>query len=300
MLGINYLVTLLFTLAALKKIGGAAPGKTVSVPQFPPEEIGITKEIGGPSTEYTYEDFIHRPGSWDDRDLDSLAVANKKWAERTWSEAPDYFKANELGHAPKILWIGCSDARVPASELFGEVPGSIFVHRNIANMVVHTDCSCMSVLQYAVDVLKVKHIVVCGHYDCGGVKAAMDNLQVPSPLEDWLKNIKDTFRLHKGEILAIPDKIGRQHRLVELNAIEQAINIYKIAHIQKARNNSRKKEKEIMRYMQSASKPGRLPFTEPQVHAYAFDPMTGLLKKLNMMEHIQNHLSELSKVYNVY
>ena len=136
-------------------------------------------------------------------------------------EQPEFFQELKKGHAPKILWIGCSDARVPANEIIGEPPGSVFVHRNIANMVGNTDFSCMSVIQFAVDVLKVKHIIVCGHYDCGGIRAAMESVDHKSPLENWLRNIRDIYRLHMDELNAIPDTIQRQRRLVELNVIEQ-------------------------------------------------------------------------------
>jgi len=134
---------------------------------------------------------------------------------------PGFFAELSRGHAPKILWIGCSDARVPANEIIGEPPGSVFVHRNVANMVVNTDVNCMSVLQYAVDVLKVKHIIVCGHYECGGVRAALEPIDHGSPLENWLRNIRDTYRLHKDELNGVADLRDRQRRLVELNVQEQ-------------------------------------------------------------------------------
>ena len=131
----------------------------------------------------TPEEYFNRPGPWDDPNLDNLLVANKKWSSRIKQTEPEFFEAIKLGHAPRILWIGCSDARVPANEIIGEPPGSVFVHRNIANCVVNTDFNCLSVIQYAVDVLKVKHIIVCGHYDCGGVKAALEQIDHKSPLE---------------------------------------------------------------------------------------------------------------------
>ena len=145
------------------------------------------------------------------------------------SNNPNFFSEHKIGHAPKILWIGCSDARVPANEIIDQKPGSVFVHRNIANQVVNTDFNCMSVLQYAVDVLHVKHIIVCGHYDCGGVKASLQNADHRAPLENWLRNIRDTYRLHKGELDAIKDPQARQRKLVELNVEEQCINVFKTA-----------------------------------------------------------------------
>lgn len=169
------------------------------------------------------ESFFHRSGPWDCKDLGTLMEANRAWASRMARDSPGFFDDIKKGHAPKILWIGCSDARVPANEVIGEPPGSVFVHRNIANQVPNTDVNCMSVIQYAVDVLKVKHIVVCGHYDCGGIRAATELVDHSSPLENWLRNIRDTYRLHKTELDAISDMKQRQRRLVELNVIEQVV-----------------------------------------------------------------------------
>jgi carbonic anhydrase len=176
-------------------------------------------------------DFFNRPGPWDDKDLKSLMNANKMWAKRMAEDQPGFFDEIKKGHAPKILWIGCSDARVPANEVIGEPPGSVFVHRNVANMVLSTDFNCMSVVQYAVDVLKVKHIIVCGHYDCGGVRAALEPVDHHSPLENWLRNIRDTYRLHNDELNAIPVLRDRQRRLVELNVIEQVLNALMVADV---------------------------------------------------------------------
>ena len=181
---------------------------------------------GTPKCNQTYfstvpEDFQNRPGPWDEEDLGSLLDANKKWASRMHAEKPQFFEDIKKGHSPKILWIGCSDARVPANEIIGEPPGSVFVHRNIANCVVNTDFNCMSVIQYAIDVLKVKHIIVCGHYDCGGIRASLELVDHKSPLENWLRNIRDTARLHKKELHAITDTHLRQRKMVEVNVIEQ-------------------------------------------------------------------------------
>lgn len=167
------------------------------------------------------KEYFNRKGPWDEKDLSSLLHANKAWAQRMVKEEPDFFEEIKRGHAPKILWIGCSDARVPANEIIGQPPGAVFVHRNIANMVGNTDFNCMSVIQYAVDILEVKHIIVCGHYDCGGVKAALETVDHRSPLENWLRNIRDTYRLHREELNGITDLVMRQRRLVELNVIEQ-------------------------------------------------------------------------------
>jgi carbonic anhydrase len=171
-------------------------------------------------------DYFNRPGIWDDKNLGTLLDANKAWKQRMVHQQPDFFKEIKKGHAPKILWIGCSDARVPANEIIGEPPGSVFIHRNIANMVVNTDFNVMSVIQFAVTVLKVKHIIVCGHYDCGGIKASLTTNDYASPLCNWLRNIRDTYRLHRDELNRIEDMRLRQRRLVELNVVEQVSKIF--------------------------------------------------------------------------
>ena len=170
-------------------------------------------------------------------DIQHLIDANKTWSEdnREW-----FAENGDKKHSPDYLWIGCSDARVPANQMVGQDAGKIFVHRNIANQVVSSDMNSRSVLQYAVSVLKVPHIVVCGHYDCGGVRAAMgrahfDSRDLGSPLEDWLMNIRDVSRLHKAELDAIHDEEAKHRRLVELNVIEQCLNIYKSGVVQRRR-----------------------------------------------------------------
>lgn len=152
--------------------------------------------------------------------IDKLLLENKAWAQERLEENPDYFKKLAAIQTPEYLWIGCSDSRVPANEVTGTAPGEIFVHRNIANMVVHTDINLLSVLTYAVDVLEVKHIIVCGHYGCGGVKAAMGNDYLPL-INNWLRNIKDVYKSNRAELNAIEDKEQQFDRLVELNVLEQ-------------------------------------------------------------------------------
>lgn len=158
---------------------------------------------------------------------------NEKWVAEKLALSPDYFKELSKDQSPEFLYIGCSDSRVTAEELMGIQPGQAFIHRNIANMVISIDLNVMSVLHYAVEVLKVNQIVVCGHYNCGGVKAAMqaNDLGVLNP---WLRNIRDVFRLHKDELNAITDEEKRYDRLVELNVQEQCINVIKTAEVQKA------------------------------------------------------------------
>ncbi|MFY8026280.1 MAG: carbonic anhydrase [Sediminibacterium sp.] len=162
-----------------------------------------------------------------------LLLENKAWAQEKLADDPDYF--NRLVHvqSPDFLWIGCSDSRVPANEITGTQPGEIFVHRNIANMVVHTDLNLLSVLEYAVHVLKVKHIIVCGHYGCGGVKAAMTNHNF-GIINKWIRNIKDVHRFHREEIDAIKDEEVQLNRMIELNVQEQVLNLAKTSIIQKS------------------------------------------------------------------
>lgn len=169
-----------------------------------------------------------------------LLSGNKKWASAKVKEDPEFFKRLQSMQRPEYLWIGCSDSRVPANEVTNTAPGDIFVHRNIANMVVHTDMNLLSVLDYAVTVLKVKHVIVCGHYGCGGVKAAMESLSYGF-VDSWLRNIKDVYTKYIKELEAIPDKEKREDRLVELNVIEQVRNLAKTKIVQLAwRNNELK------------------------------------------------------------
>ena len=155
--------------------------------------------------------------------LEHLFKNNKDWAESITKEDPDFFKNLSKLQAPEYLWIGCSDSRVPSNELINLAPGEVFVHRNIANMVVHSDLNCLSVIQYAIEVLKVKHIIVCGHYGCGGIKAALDQHD-HGLIDNWLGHIKDVYRLHKDE-LGVLNENEMQHRLCELNVIEQVSNV---------------------------------------------------------------------------
>ncbi|MCU0322899.1 MAG: carbonate dehydratase [Chitinophagaceae bacterium] len=166
-------------------------------------------------------------------EYERLLLENKAWAQEKTSDDPDYF--NRLVHvqSPDFLWIGCSDSRVPANEITGTQPGEIFVHRNIANMVIHTDLNLLSVLQYAVEVLKVKHIIVCGHYGCGGVKAAMTNHNF-GIINKWIRNIKDVHRFHREEIDSIKNEDQQLNRMIELNVQEQVLNLAKTSIIQKS------------------------------------------------------------------
>lgn len=190
-----------------------------------------------------------------------LLADNKVWAKEKLAVDPEYF--NRLVHVqnPEFLWIGCSDSRVPANEITGTQPGEIFVHRNIANMVIHTDLNLLSVLQYAVEVLRVKHIIVCGHYGCGGVKAAMTNHNF-GIINKWIRNIKDVHRFHREEVDAITDENEQLNRMIELNVQEQVLNLAKTSIIQKAW-----KERNV-----------------PHLHGWVYDLQDGLIKPIQEMQ----------------
>lgn len=191
------------------------------------------------------------------RDYTKLLLANKAWAKERLSVDEDYFEKLSKDQNPQFLWIGCSDSRVPAEEVTNAQPGEVFVHRNVANLVVHTDINLLSVLQYAVEVLKVKHIIVCGHYNCGGVKAAMTN-QDYGLINKWLRNIKEVYSKHNGELKVITDETKKFERLVELNVEEQVKNLAKTTIVQKAW-----KSREL-----------------PHLHGWVFDIHTGLIKEI--------------------
>ena len=163
-----------------------------------------------------------------------LLQDNKAWAEAKLKNDPDYF--NRLLHVqtPEFLWIGCSDSRVPANEITGTQPGEIFVHRNVANLVINTDVNLLSVLDFAVNHLKVKHVIVCGHYGCGGIRAAITNHDFKQVLNMWLRNIKDVYRIYRKELDGINDAEEKENRLTELNVQEQVFNLAKTSIIQKA------------------------------------------------------------------
>ena len=158
---------------------------------------------------------------------------NKKWVTSKLEKDPDYFLKLSKGQQPPVLWIGCSDSRVPANEIIGAEPGEVFVHRNIANMVVHSDMNLLSVLDYAVNVLKVKHVIVCGHYGCGGVQAAMTNKHI-GLIDNWIRHIKDVYRFHSSELNSIVDETARFNRFVELNVVEQVLDLAKTSIVQGA------------------------------------------------------------------
>lgn len=188
-----------------------------------------------------------------------LLENNKKWVADQLSVDPTYFDKLAQSQHPEYLWIGCSDSRVPANQITGTQPGDVFVHRNIANMVIHSDMNMLSVLSYAVEVLKVKHIIVCGHYGCGGVLAAMENKQF-GLIDNWLRHIKDVYRLHYKELDSIQDKKQKADRLVELNVIEQVQDLGKTSIVQ----NAWKREQPL------------------HLHGWVYDVKDGLIKDLGV------------------
>lgn len=165
---------------------------------------------------------------------EKLLLQNKAWAQEIKADNPEYFERLAQLQTPEFLWIGCSDSRVPADRITGTQPGEIFVHRNVANLVVNTDVNLLAVLDFAVTVLKVKHVIVCGHYGCGGIKAAATKNDHKPVLNMWLRNIKDVYRLHRDELESIKNNEQRTDRLVELNVQEQVLNLAKTTIIQKA------------------------------------------------------------------
>jgi len=188
--------------------------------------------------------------------LENLLQGNKDFVAKTLEEDPDYFKKLSAGQKPPVLWIGCSDSRVPADKITNTMPGDIFVTRNIANVVTHTDMSLLSVLDYSVNVLKIKHVIVCGHYGCGGVAAAHGTKQV-GLIDNWLRNIKDVYRLNQSEVDELPEN-EKVDRLVELNAIHSARNVMSTSIVQNAWANGQ----------------------ELSVHAWVYSLETGLIKDL--------------------
>jgi carbonic anhydrase len=166
-------------------------------------------------------------------DLKRLLDQNRVWAEGIKASDPDFFPTLAKQQSPNFLWIGCSDSRVPATQLVGLGAGEMFVHRNVANVVVHTDCNCLSVMQYAVDVLKVSHIIICGHDKCGGVKAAMQNQQL-GLIDNWLRHVQDVMHAHSKELAQISDETERLDRLCELNVIEQVLSVGRTTIVQSA------------------------------------------------------------------
>jgi carbonic anhydrase len=167
------------------------------------------------------------------RSLTNLIERNRAWAEKIKAQEPDFFQRLSAQQSPEYFWIGCSDSRVPANDIVGLSPGELFVHRNVANVVVHTDLNCLSAMQYAVEALKVKHIIVCGHYGCGGVRAALLNLKL-GLIDNWLRHIQDVVQKHMGLLAKIEEEAERVDKLCELNIVEQVFNVCQTTIVQNA------------------------------------------------------------------
>jgi len=206
-------------------------------------------------------------------DIHKLFEYNKAWTDAINAEDPDFFKKLSAQQAPEYLWIGCSDSRVPANEIVGLLPGELFVHRNVANAVIHTDLNCLSVIQYAVDVLKVKHIIVCGHYGCGGVRAAMDNKSF-GIVDYWLRHLKDLYQKHHSILNLISDTEQRWDRMCELNVVEQVFNVCHTNIIQGAWERGQ----------------------ELSVHGWIYSIKDGLLRDLKVD---LNNKDDISKLYRM-
>ena len=202
---------------------------------------------------------------------EELLKDNKIWASERLAEDPQFFERLVHLQTPEFLWIGCSDSRVPANEITGTQPGEIFVHRYVANLVVNTDVNLLSVLDYAVNHLKIKHVIVCGHYGCGGVKAAMTKKHFNQVLNMWLRHIKDIYRLHRAEVEAIPDEESRLNRMVELNVKEQIYNLSKTSIIQRA----------------------WLKDNRPHLHGWVYDLHDGIIKPLIELKAGSNNIDPL-------
>lgn len=202
-----------------------------------------------------------------------LLEGNRKWVEETLNEDPEYFNRLAKGQEPPVLWIGCSDSRVPANQVTGTLPGEVFVHRNIANVVSHSDLNLLSVMDYAVNVLKVKYIIVAGHYKCGGVAAALTNKQF-GVIDNWLRHIKDVYRLHKAEIDAIEDIKEKEDRLVELNVVEGVLNVCKTTIVQNAWSSGQ----------------------ELSVHGWVIDIHSGYVKDQQVSVHNNDQMDKVYKM----
>lgn len=199
-----------------------------------------------------------------------LLENNKKWVEKKLSHDPEFFEKLSSGQKPPLLWIGCADSRVPANEIIGAEPGEVFVHRNIANMVIHSDINMLSVLDYAVNVLEVRHIIVCGHYGCGGVQTAMTNKHI-GLIDNWIRHIKDVYRFHHEELNSIKDEKKRFDRFVELNVVEQVLDLAKTSIVQAAWERGQKLH----------------------VHGWVYDLKDGLINDLKMTIRDNKGLSEV-------
>lgn len=204
--------------------------------------------------------------------LPQLFENNKKWASQICESSPTFFATLAAQQTPEYLWIGCSDSRVPANEIVGLLPGELFVHRNVANLVIHTDMNCLSVLQYAVDILRIKHVIVCGHYGCGGVRAAMED-QPHGLVDNWLRHIRDIYLQNRALLMAIPTEADRLRRLCEMNVVRQVINVGNTTIVQDAWDRGQ----------------------NIAVHGWIYDIADGLLRDLNVCVTLRDELEAIQQ-----
>lgn len=200
--------------------------------------------------------------------LDDLLAKNRAWAEEINAREPDFFQTLSKQQSPHYLWVGCADSRVPANQIISLTPGELFVHRNVANVVVHTDLNCLSVIQYAVDVLKVKHVIVCGHYGCGGVNAALQNSRF-GLIDNWLRHVQDVRDKHAALLAGVSDESARVNKLCELNVIEQVNNVCQTTIVQDAWERKQ----------------------ELSVHGWIYGLSDGLIRDLNVSTSSQDELA---------
>lgn len=219
--------------------------------------------------------------------LEDLLARNKEWAEETKKVNPGFLESLASGQDPKFLFIGCSDSRVPPNTITNTQPNELFVHRNVANMVLSTDLNLLTVMSYAVEVLKIPNIIVCGHYDCGGVRASLQEHD-HGLVAHWVTNIRNVSRLHQEDLSKIEDHEAKVRRLVELNVVEQCLNISKIGFIQK------------MQKKTASDLENPHPYPIPRVHGVVYDPVDGILKKLDIDETWSKEKASLSPIFSLY
>ena len=206
------------------------------------------------------------------RTLHHLFESNRAWAEQIKSQQPDFFERLAKQQSPEYLWIGCSDSRLPPNEITNLMPGELFVHRNVANVVVHTDFNCLSVMEYSIEVLKVKHVIVCGHYGCGGIQAALRNLEL-GLIDNWLRHVRDVYDRHEASLMRVADESKRWDKLCELNVVEQVHNVCNTTIVQGAWNHGQ----------------------QLSVHGWVYGLRDGLLRDLNVCT---TGTEESDRIYN--
>jgi len=219
-------------------------------------------------------------------ELADVLAGNKAWVEQMNEEDPEFFKRLAAGQDPKYLYLGCSDARVDPARLMGLDYGKLFIHRNVGNVVSSSDLNILTVIDFAINTLKIPHIVVCGHYDCGAVRGSIARPEQGGlgGVENWLRNIRDVARTHKDELFSIKDPEERHRRLVELNVVEQCLNVFKLGPVQRRR---------AATYEENENK-----FALPRIHGLVFDPANGLLEKLPL--DFKKEAADLMEIYDLY